>query len=57
MSPRLNIRFIRSIISICQAHGQDIHALEEIEPEADGFANDVYLLKASQQFAIRGQCL
>lgn len=42
LSSRLNIRFVRSIISICQAHGQDIHVLEEIEPEADGFANDVY---------------
>lgn len=40
--PRLNIRFVRNIISICQAHGQDIHVLEEIEPEADGFASDVF---------------
>lgn len=40
--PRLNIRFVRNIISICQAHGQDIRVLEELELESDGFASDVY---------------
>lgn len=38
---RLNIRFVRNIVSICQAHGQDIHVLESLEPEADGFDGDV----------------
>lgn len=39
---RVNIRFLRSIVAICQAHGQDIECLEKLEPEADGFAGDVY---------------
>lgn len=40
--PRLNIRFVRNIISICQAHGKKIDVLKELEPEDDGFANDVF---------------
>ena len=39
---RLNIRFVRDIIAICQAHGQDVHVLEQLEADADGYDGDVY---------------
>lgn len=39
---RLNIRYIRDIIAICQSHGQDIKVLEKLEQEADGYDADVY---------------